>query len=261
MFRFLQSVFFLAIGGCHSATQIVTQKEVAAHTNATNKEAVVINSSYVIPFGPPLPRSLQSYAHGTVKWTSLTSVEVQNDVDIGRYNPRGKLRTYSMPPVLVPSTDGGQLLVPSRTLQHSEIWLTRGIRLGETRRFYPSVGLFFIRDDRSITWLHRYPHPTMEENGNPIPPMALYEPPPYIIGISEPEYSCFWKQIGYSPKGMWLALTLPDMLVIEACIKRAKFPLHEAFDLSKQTYELDKKESDFERKRNKAFYENMWRED
>jgi hypothetical protein len=230
----------LAIG-CQSAVppqpseQTVAQVTVSAPT-------VTSQDSFHVPFGPPLSTAMHAHSVGSVKWNNFHSYDMVSDATISPQYPQGE--PFDMGNGELNEKDA---LDPDTRFWRekgirAELWTTRGIRIGETRRYYPSTGSLTVGDHNKIVWLYEVPIPRFLPYGELVP-LQAYQTVSYEIFPNEPDFACFWAQVSYYPKNEGLPLPLPDMLVVEQCLLEAGLPLHKGFDSAKKAVALQLSEN------------------
>jgi hypothetical protein len=222
--------------GCQSAVRAQTTEQTVPKVNVS-ASTVTSRESFHIPFGPPLPTAMLAHSVGSVKWNKFHSYDMVSDATISPQYPQGE--PYKM--------ENGELnekdaLEPDTRFWRekgirAELWTTRGIRIGETRRYYPSTGSLTVGDHNKIVWLYAKPIPRFLPNGESVP-LQAYLTVSYEIFPNEPDHACFWAQVSYYPKNEGLPFPLPDMLVVEQCLIEAGLPLHHGFDSAKKAVEL-----------------------
>jgi hypothetical protein len=207
----------------------------------------ILENTPFVPFGPALPPEMERLSIGTVKWLDRETAEFTDDDLISTDNPNGTRLTLSLKNNFRDRSPSSRDITVYWSMMR-DLWPTRGIRIGETRRFYPTVGLLTVQDNDEIRWSYYIPFAQLNADGSPAPPVG-HEGGLYIIQPAMPEYLCFWHQVSYYPKSIDLNFPLPDMHVIEQCLISAGVTPNIAFSSTKEAMALSDTEEAIRRAR------------
>lgn len=195
-----------------------------------------------VPAGPPLAPEMERLSVGFMTWIDRETTESLDDRSISISNPTGRPFRVSLQNVFTGYADAEtrMRLIDTSILQ--DLWTTRGIRIGETKRYYPFMGTLEVNQNNEILWSYSFPVAFLNADGSPVPPQPV-DSGTYVIKPNMEEYACFWRQVSYYPKSNHLQFPLPDMLVVEQCLIAAGIKPNEAFQSSKDAKALNDREN------------------